>query len=184
LADNGFMVTRFAVVLLLALSAFGIASEPPAKVVLEKCYSQAKKEKKQVLVIFHASWCGWCKRFDAFLADPEMGKLMNKNYVITHLTVLENDPAKKPLENEGGLGVMKAYNGEGAGLPFMAITDASGKFLRNSNKTWDKPDTNIGCPATAEEIAHFIGMLKATAPRLSPIELGKIQTWLKEHAPK
>jgi thiol-disulfide isomerase/thioredoxin len=177
------MAKRFAIAILLALTAFCAANEPPAAAVLAKAQAQAKAEKKKVMVIFHASWCGWCKKLDAFLADPEMGKLMKNNYVIVHLDVLESE-GKKNLENEGGLGVMVQLQGENAGLPFSAVTDANGKMLINSNRTQKDPKTNIGYPAAPEEIAHFIAMLKATAPRLSDAERAKIETWLKEHAPK
>jgi len=177
------MAKRIAIAILLALSVFCVANEPPAAAVLAKAQAQAKAEKKKVMVIFHASWCGWCKRLDTFLADPEMGKLMKDNYVLVHLDVLESE-GKKNLENEGGLGVMQQFQGENAGLPFTAVTDASGKMLINSNRTAKDPKTNIGYPAAPEEIAHFMGILKTTAPRLSDADRAKIETWLKEHAPK
>jgi len=177
------MAKRFAIAILLALAAFCVANEPPAAAVLAKAQTQAKAEKKKVMVIFHASWCGWCKKLDVFLADPEMNKLMKDNYVIVHLDVLESD-AQKKLENEGGLEVMKQLQGENAGLPFTGVTDANGKMLINSNRTQKDPKTNIGYPAAPEEIAHFIQMLKTTAPRLSDADRGKIEAWLKAHAPK
>ena len=84
--------------LLLSVSAF--ATAPSTAALLDAAKAQAKLEKKNVLVIFHASWCGWCKRLDAFLDDAGMGKLMKDNFVILHLDVLEN-PDKKALENAG-----------------------------------------------------------------------------------
>lgn len=173
---------QVAVVLLLALAVVGFCSEPSAKTVLTKAQTQAKAEKKNVMVIFHASWCGWCHKLDDFLADPEMGKLMKANFVIQHLDVLENGD-KKALENEGGLTYMETFGGKDAGLPFTAITDANGKMLVNSSRT-GKPTGNIGYPAAPEEIAHFMVMLRKSAPRLKAGELQKIENWLKEHAPK
>lgn len=166
---------------LAATAAFGNA--PTAKALLTKAHAQAKAENKKVWVIFTASWCGWCKKLDAFLADPEMSKLVKKNFVVVHLDVLESEN-KKSLENEGGLDVMKQLNGDNAGLPFSAFTDASGKFLINTNRTTNDPKTNVGYPAAPEEIAHFIKMLKSHAPRLSDAERGKIEAWLKANAPK
>ena len=113
-----------------------------------------------------------------------MAKLLGDNYVIVHLDVMENE-GKKDLENAGGIELMKQWNGEKAGLPFLVVLDANGKKLADSNET--KPDGsligNIGYPARPNEIAHFMKMLK-TAPRLKDADRMKIQTWLTEHAPK
>jgi len=181
--DNEAMLKKqVALVLLLAVAAIGFCTEPSAKVVLTKAQAQAKAGKKNVMVIFHASWCGWCHKLDDFLADPEMGKLMKANFVIQHVDVLENGD-KKVLENEGGLTYMESFGGKNAGLPFTAMTDPSGKMLVNSSKD-GKPTGNIGYPAAPDEIAHFMTMLKKSAPRMTPADLTKIEDWLKAHAPK
>jgi thiol-disulfide isomerase/thioredoxin len=178
------MKARIAFAMLLAMAAtVSLGNAPTAKALLTKAQAQAKAENKKVWVIFTASWCGWCKKLDAFIADPEMSKLIKKNFVVVHLDVLEGAD-KKALENEGGIDVMKQLNGENAGLPFSALTDANGKMLINSNRTSTDPKTNIGYPAAPEEIAHYVKMLKAHAPRLTDAERGKIEAWLKAHAPK
>lgn len=178
------MKARIAFAILLAMTAaVSLGNTPTAKAVLTKAQAQAKAENKKVWVIFTASWCGWCKKLDAFLADPEMSKLIKKNFVVIHLDVLESGE-KKALENEGGIDVMKSLSGENAGLPFSAFTEANGKMLINSNRTTTDPKTNIGYPAAPEEIAHFVKMLKSHAPRLTDAERGKIEAWLKANAPK
>jgi hypothetical protein len=116
-----------------------------------------------------------------FLADKEMGKIMKDNFVIVKLDVNENGD-KVSLENPGGRAVMKDLNGEQSGLPFMAILDAKGKKLVDTNRDGTQK-SNIGYPARPEEIEHFMKMLK-TAPRLSDADRTRIETWLKEHAPK
>ncbi len=175
------MKKQIAIALLLALSAIALCGEPSAKTLLNTAGTAAKKEKKSVMVIFHASWCGWCHKLDDFLADPEMGKIMKKYFVIQHLDVMES-PDKKNLENEGGDKVMEAFGGKNAGLPYTVMTDASGKMLINSYENGDKD--NIGYPAKDNEIAHFMKMLKTSAPKMSTGDSTKIETWLKVHAPK
>ena len=48
-------------------------------------------------VIFHASWCGWCKKLDAFLDDKDMGALMKSGFVIVHIDVLEQNDDEPTL---------------------------------------------------------------------------------------
>lgn len=112
-----------------------------------------------------------------------MSKLMNANYEIVHIDVLENGP-KKSLENPGGNELLEKYAGKTSGIPFMVIFDASGKKLIDSNASiGGKPASNIGYPAEPGEIAHFMTMLK-TAPRLSAEGRSEIEGWLKANAPK
>ena len=42
---------------------------PTTESILSTAYNQAQKEKKNVFVIFSASWCGWCKKMDASMND-------------------------------------------------------------------------------------------------------------------
>lgn len=164
------------------LVAAAIAGEPTSAELLTKAKAQAAQEHKNVMVIFHASWCGWCKRLDSFLADKEMSKVMEDNFVIVHLDVMENGD-KVALENAGGMDLMKQWDGEKAGLPFTVILDASGKKLIDSNEK-GKEGGNIGYPAAPNEIAHFMKMLVESAPRLTKPQYASIKKWLTEHAPK
>jgi thiol:disulfide interchange protein len=171
------------------LSAFALAicvamaAPPAASEILKSAQKDAKAAKKNVMVIFHASWCGWCKKLDAFLADPKMGKMMTDSYVIVHLDVLEN-PDKKELENAGAMDLMQKWGGGTVGLPFTVVLDPSGKMVSSSLTTPMKPNTNIGYPAAPEEITYFMTMLKATAPRMGGKQRGDVETWLKTNAPK
>ena len=62
-------------------------SQKLASEILDEAYEQAKLEDKSVLVIFHASWCSWCKKLDENLNNEKIKFLFEENYVITHLTV-------------------------------------------------------------------------------------------------
>lgn len=127
--------------------------------ILQQAYAKAAKEKKNVMVIFHASWCGWCRKMDASLNDASVKDYFDKNYVIEHLVVYES-PDKKNLENPGAEELNKKWNGEKQGLPFWVVLDKEGNLLADSQKA---PGENVGCPATKEEVEHFIKVLKKTS---------------------
>ena len=156
------------------------AAPAPAQTVLDAAYKKAKSQHKNVLVIFHASWCGWCKRLEAVMDRPEFAKPFAANYVVVHLDVMENGP-KKSLENAGGVDLMKTLGGEKSGLPFYAFLDAKGKKLADSNVM--PGNQNIGYPGAPEEIAAFGTLLQQTAPKWKADDRQKLIDYLKENAP-
>jgi len=132
---------------------------PSADEVLKTAYQQAAKENKKVFLIFHASWCGWCRKMDSSIHDPSVESYFDKSYVLTHLTVLERG-AKEVLENPGAEEFLAAHDGKDKGLPFWIILDKNGNTLGDSQV---KPGVNTGCPATKEEVAHLIKILEKTS---------------------
>jgi thioredoxin-related protein len=132
---------------------------PSADEVLKTAYQQAARENKNVLLIFHASWCGWCRAMDSSIHDPSVWDYFNKNFVLTHLTVLESTN-KKNLENPGAEDFLNKHGGKDLGIPFWIVLDAQGNALKDSRT---KPGTNVGCPATEEEVAHLISVLQKTS---------------------
>lgn len=163
--------------LALAVSA-AFASAPTTDALLSKAKAQAKMEHKQVLVIWHASWCGWCHKLDDMLESKEVGPTMSKGFVVVHL-IVDEDPKHKADENPGAVELRKTLGGEKAGLPFYVVMDAKGKAVANS---LDEKGQNIGYPAAPQEIAHFMGMLKGST--LSASEQTSVGAYLKDVAVK
>ena len=175
------MKTKHFLLLTLWMLVFTVSNAQQAETsdnILKAAYKQAAAENKKVFVMFHASWCVWCHKMDSSMNDKSCQKLFNSNYVICHLTVDESKD-KKALENPGADALRKRYYGETAGLPFWIILDKNGKFLADSkmlpaNAKAGAEKENIGCPATQEEVAYFINLLKATSslkdPQLKIIE--------------
>ena len=151
---RAFLTGFFAVIV---FSSF--AQTPAADDILKTAYKQAATEKKNVLVIFHASWCVWCHRMDASLNDPSVKKFFDKNYVITHLVVNESK-GKEHLENPGAADFLDKMGGKNEGLPYWVVLDASGEKLADSQMG---PGENTGCPANEKEVAHFRIVLKNTS---------------------
>ncbi len=137
--------------------------EPAAKI-LDDAYKIAGKENKNIMIVFHASWCGWCKKFEASVNDPSCKDFFDKHFVIKYLDILERGD-KKSLENPGAEEIFNKNGGNGGGIPFFLIYDKNKKLLADSKIKAagdgpDKPAQNIGCPASEEEVAAFIKILE------------------------
>jgi thiol:disulfide interchange protein len=154
--------------------------KPSAQELLSAAAKTAKAENKAIMVHFSASWCGWCKRLDAFLQSPEVGKLMTDNYVLLELTVQESRE-KKALENPGAEALMAEMGSADAGLPFYFFLDKDGKKIGDSLVM--PGGKNIGHPATPEEIKAFERLLEKSAPRMTGAERAQIVSYLTKNAP-
>lgn len=151
---------------LFATGTVAQSTPPTAETVLKEATQLAAKQNKKVFIIFHASWCGWCHRMDGIMNNAACKKLFDDNFVVRHLTVMESDKFKQN-ENPGGKAMMDKYHGDGKGIPFWLIFDAKGKLVadcmaRPEGVDFDQPGENSGCPATREEVAHFVKVLKQT----------------------
>jgi len=182
---------KSAILLLFVLLGYGAfaqqATPPQADAVMKEAYAKAKAEHKNVILMFHASWCGWCKKMTACIEDPTCSKLFDDNYVITYLDILEHD-GKKDLENPGAMDVMKNLHGDPAGgIPFWAVITPEGKVIGNSYMPHadGAPGTandNVGCPAEDNEVSYFIGLLKKSS-KLTDDQLAVIAARFHKNKP-
>ena len=154
----------------------------PAKALIKKAVKASESSGKSICVIFHASWCGWCKRLESALDAPEVKPLMEKHFITVRLDVLEQPAKKSALENAGAEPLLKDLGGEKSGLPFYAFLDAKEKKLADSNVM--QGNSNIGYPGTAEEIAAFVKVLRTAAPKMTDAEADTISSYFKANAPK
>jgi thioredoxin-related protein len=143
-----------------------VANAPEsAQAIMKEACVLAGQQGKQVIVIFHASWCGWCHKMENSINDPACKKFFDDHYVIRYMVVDESDD-KKNLENPGANEMRNKYNGAGQGIPFWLVFDKDGKLLADSKmrKAGEGPEagTNTGCPANADEVAFFMTILKKT----------------------
>jgi thioredoxin-related protein len=138
-----------------------------AEKILNEALKQAASENKNVILMFHASWCGWCKKMEASLTDESCSKFFNDNYVITHMVVLESK-GKENLENPGAKAIFDKYSGGGGGIPFWLIYNSKGEVIEDSmmpstDRNGNPSKANIGCPASDEEVAIFTAKIKKTS---------------------
>ena len=159
---------------LAATSAVSVPSAPaetaaPAQELFRKAV-KAAGEKRNVLVLFHASWCGWCRRLEKYTRLPEVQPILERHYEVLWLTVDERG-GKKSLDNPGADEVRDAIGGKAGGLPVYAALDRDGKVLGSSTRRGlDGKTENIGFPGNPDEIDHFFKLLRSGAPRLTDAE--------------
>lgn len=164
---------KFSKILSIALLIFTFQtflSRQKAEIVIANAQKQAKAENKNVMVLFYASWCSWCKLMDKKMNLPETKNLFDSNYVLASLDVQERGEKVK-LENPNGEEWMAKYGGKDAGLPYFVFINSKGEVLDNS---LNEKKENLGCPSTPEEISSFNTKLKKTS-KLSESELATIQ---------
>ncbi|WBV61479.1 thioredoxin family protein [Chryseobacterium camelliae] len=161
--------SRILMILGLFLFQLNFAQEK-ADVVLNKALTEAKSKNKNVLLVFHASWCKWCHVMEKNMNLPETKPVFEKKFVTAYVDVQEMKE-KKALENPGGEELMKKYKGEEAGLPFWLILNPKGEVLADS---FNEKGENLGCPSTAEEVAAFTAKLEKSS-KMNKAELQTIE---------
>ena len=137
--------------------------------VLASAKKLAADQNKNIFLMWHASWCGWCHRMDTLMNDAEIKEYFDDNFVVEHLVVKEAKD-KKDLENPGGLEMLTKYNGHTAGIPFWVVLDKNGNLLMDS---FMEPGKNTGCPARQNEVDYWIKVLGKTS-KISADGLDKI----------
>ena len=173
---NSFLL--LALLFLSVTSVFAQKAPSSADEIMKEAFTLAKKQNKKVLVMFHASWCGWCHKMDTSLNDPAVKNFFDASFVIRHLVVSESK-GKENLENPGALEMLTKYEGKDQGIPFWLIFDKDENFLADSRmkETINGVEKlqNTGCPATKKEVDYFIEVLKKTTD-LKEDQLEKIRT--------
>jgi thioredoxin-related protein len=173
----------FFISLFISCSVVAQSAKPDsAQSILGTAVKQAAISHKTVLVMFHASWCSWCKRLDTAFVSTELHAILNEYFIVTHIDVLERKEKIALLENPGGIALLKAWGGEKSGIPFLVFFDAAGKKVADSNVMPDHQ--NIGYPGSKEEITVFVSLLKNAAPQITSEHIAQITGYFVQHAPK
>lgn len=158
---------------------------PPATEIIGKAEAQARAEHKAILLDFGASWCGNCKLYDRFLADPQMHAILSRAFVFATMTTGEHSNDTKHANTPGGLDFEDSIGGKGSGWPYLAILDANGKPIVDSFRPDPKAKSgksNTGYPDAPEEVDWFVEMLRRSAPSLTPQDLATVHAWLNAHS--
>ncbi|MEA2553996.1 MAG: hypothetical protein QOJ65_2172 [Fimbriimonadaceae bacterium] len=176
----------FALALAMVTAAAGQGAKTPLNTqpsstesLIQRAQEKARAEKKNVLVLFVASWCKWCDRLQAFTMDAQVKPILEENFVVVRLTALEKG-ALRAKENPGSSDLIDNLGARDAGLPFLAVLDPDGKPVITSLRPVEgknKP-VNAGWPTSAEELSHFVRLIRKGAPRATPEQIQTIESYL------
>ena len=103
--------------------------------------------------------------------------MFHGSYVLLKLVIQESEP-NKALENPGADEMFAQWGGAKAGLPFLVFLNGKGEKIADSNRT--SKGTNIGCPATLEEVEAFKQILRETAPHITEEQREKVGAYFLE----
>jgi thiol-disulfide isomerase/thioredoxin len=159
----------------IAPSALSAQPLPSADAILSQAKTEAVQQHKTVFLLFHASWCGWCRRLDAYLDSPDVRPIIERYFVIARIDAMEKEGRHPELNTPGGDELLKKLGGSGA-MPFFAFLKDKGDLIVTSNA----PDTgNIGFPAQPNEIDWFMKMIAKAVPSMTSEEAKMLEARLR-----
>lgn len=151
--------------------------KPSAQNIVEEICKQAALQHKNAFIIFHASWCGWCRKLDNNMNSPSLAPFFDSNYVTAHVTVFETDSTQ---DDAGAKDFLSKYNSDKQGIPTWFIFNDKGELLMSSfMKNQSDEGVNVGCPAEPQEVAYFIKVLEKTSSISAEQKASVIQLFSK-----
>ena len=69
-------------------------AQEKAEDILKKALTEAKAGNKNVLLMFHASWCKWCHIMEKNMNLPETKPVFDKKFVTAYIDVQEEGKRK------------------------------------------------------------------------------------------
>ena len=179
-------VVLTSVALLLLGSLAAAQKQPKAGEILKTSQVKATEQNKSILMIFGASWCEACHQLDTFFTLPDISPIIEQHFVVAHVTFGEGVAGHPDWDTPGSDTLILRYGGISSngkvGLPFIAVLDAKGRLLANSEVTTKNDKESTGFPTEPAEVKAFLEMLQKGASTLTPNELHKIEAGLREAA--
>src|SRR6516225_3893408 len=98
------------ILLLFAAPAFAQRVQK-ATDILKAAQTKAADQNKSIFLIFGASWCEACHQLDTFLALPDIMPIMDKYFVVAHVTFGEGAAGHPDWDTPGSDTLIAKYGG-------------------------------------------------------------------------
>ncbi|MGC4103124.1 thioredoxin family protein [Ferruginibacter sp.] len=147
----------------------------PASHLIDSVFQKAKTEKKNIFILFTASWCGPCKELKRALYDEYNVQFFKNNYVLLELYGSEVGDKKKD-ENPGTKDIIVKFDGDTSTLPYWVILNSKGIKLQDNYIKVDSNSSkreNIGFSYIPKYLWQFLHFIKQTS-KLTKAELQMI----------
>jgi hypothetical protein len=136
---------------------------PQAHTIFSKALDQAQIAEKPVFILFTQDEF-WCHQLEAYHADEEVARLIDKHFIVVTL----------PIDALVGAQQMYSERGGGRGVPAYTIVDSHGELLADSGDVGQ----NIGFPNNEEEVNRYLAILKTACPEITDEEQALLQNKL------
>ncbi len=170
---------------LVLTAALPVAQAMPVKAadVVKRAETEARRQKKNVFVYFHASWCPWCRRLESLLDDTTYGPKFRASFVIAAIDIRERGEKQKD-ENPGWDTLMARLRGAAEqDVPYYVILSPKGQKLGDSYRGAEaRIPNNAGYPQTEAEIQGFLDLLAKTASAFTPADLKDLGDYFRAHS--
>lgn len=161
----------FVILFSINLTVFAQQKPKSADDILKSALSQATYYNKNVIVIFHSSWCGWCKKLIKIFNGSEISSIINNHFVIAYVDVRERGDMIKLIENPGGHALMSKLGGSNSGIPYYVFMDSKGNILAYNN----------GYPKK-QGVPNFVARIKNSAKNIDDGSLNRISEFMNKVA--
>jgi thiol-disulfide isomerase/thioredoxin len=146
------------------------AADLAAQAELRRQITLSADEGKRLFLLFYASWCGYCRLFERFLADPAAAAIINREFRVAPFRALERSDSQKALQLAGADDLFTRFAKTPAqGLPFFVVLNGEGGPVATSVSP--ASGRNIGFPLGKGDLDTFEKILTRAAPRITAAEL-------------
>ena len=132
----------------------------------EHLFIEARNENKNVILVFGHKHCGWCRVFDRYHDSPEVKIILEPEYIIHKIDIIESKPGRKLFD---------FYKLQGT--PVWMIFDSKQELLSNGK---DLNGNIVGYPLKQTEIDIYLSEIRKTSNEIHDQDLQVLNSKLKE----
>lgn len=160
-----FSVMKFLILVSLLLTCNPTFSQEKLLDNYQQIFDKAKKEDKNVILIFGHKHCTWCRVLDNYHASSEVKKILDDEFIIHKINILESKTGSKLYEYYNLLGT-----------PAWMIYDSDKKLLCDGK---DGDGNVIGYPYRPKEIDIYLHAISQCSKNTDTEELQILADKLK-----